>query len=70
MSNDLINSLKELTLEEKLEMAQFLWEDVAENQNLIKVPADHELILNERLEKIALNKTTFKNWEDLKSKYV
>ncbi len=69
MSTDILNSLKSLSLADKLEVAQILWDDVLEKQDMIPVSKEHEVILNERLTKMESGGTTFKKWSDVKSKY-
>ena len=69
MSTDILESLKSLSLADKLEVAQILWQDVVEKQDMVLVPKEHEVILNERLIKIEDGKTSFNKWSHIKSKY-
>ncbi|CAN1569744.1 Conserved hypothetical protein CHP02574, addiction module [Spirosomataceae bacterium] len=69
MSTDILDSLKLLSLADKLEVAQILWEDIVEKQDIVSVPKEHEVVLDERLMKIEDGKTSFNKWSSIRSKY-
>jgi hypothetical protein len=69
MSTDILDSLKFLSLADKLEVAQILWEDIVEKQDIVSVPKEHEVVLDERLMKIEDGKTSFNKWSSIRSKY-
>lgn len=69
MSTDILDSLKLLSLADKLEVAQILWEDIVEKQDIVSVPKEHEVVLDERLMKIENGKTSFNKWSSIRSKY-
>jgi|LakMenE18May11ns_1017448.scaffolds.fasta_scaffold8812946_1 hypothetical protein len=69
MSTDILDSLKLLSLADKLEVAQILWEDIVEKQDMVSVPKEHEVVLDERLMKIEDGKTSFNKWSSIRSKY-
>jgi hypothetical protein len=69
MSTDILDSLKLLSLADKLEFAQILWEDIVEKQDMVSVPKEHEVVLDERLMKIEDGKTSFNKWSSIRSKY-
>jgi hypothetical protein len=69
MSTDILDSLKFLSLADKLEVAQILWEDIVEKQDIVSVPKEHEVVLDERLMKIENGKTSFNKWSSIRSKY-
>lgn len=69
MSTDILDSLKLLSLADKLEVAQILWEDIVEKQDMVSVPKEHEVVLDERLMKIENGKTSFNKWSSIRSKY-
>jgi hypothetical protein len=69
MSTDILDSLKLLSLADKLEVAQILWEDIVEKQDMVSVPKEHEVVLDERLMKIEDGKTSFNKWNSIRSKY-
>jgi hypothetical protein len=69
MSTDILDSLKLLSVADKLEVAQILWEDIVEKQDMVSVPKEHEVVLDERLMKIEDGKTSFNKWSSIRSKY-
>jgi hypothetical protein len=69
MSTDILDSLKLLSVADKLEVAQILWEDIVEKQDIVSVPKEHEVVLDERLMKIEDGKTSFNKWSSISSKY-
>ena len=64
-----IKQLHKLPKQEKIFLAQMLWEDIAKEQNVDELPAEHKKILDERLEKIKSGKAKFKTWEEVQKKY-
>ncbi|MCF8304047.1 MAG: addiction module protein [Bacteroidales bacterium] len=64
-----IDDLKDLPLEEKIEVIQQLWEDVFDKQDRLQVPEAHKRILDNRLKQIENKEGTFKSWEEVISKY-
>jgi hypothetical protein len=46
-----------------------LWEDIVEKQDIVSVPKEHEVVLDERLMKIENGKTSFNKWSSIRSKY-
>ena len=66
MSNQILESLKGLSINEKLEVAQLLWEDIYTQQQSLLFPKEHDLILKERLSSPEIS---FKDWEEIKKKY-
>jgi putative addiction module component (TIGR02574 family) len=70
MTHTQLAELHNLPKKEKIELVQLLWEDIAKEQEYNLLPADHKLILNERLEKIARGKTSFISWEEVRRKYI
>ena len=64
-----IEELHKLSPNEKIELAQLLWEDLANEQSLTGLPLEHQQILENRLELINTGIGKFISWEDYKSKY-
>lgn len=58
--------LKEMTLQEKLDAMESLWEDLVRTPEAIESPAWHKEILDERLRKLKEGKTQFIDWETAK----
>jgi hypothetical protein len=56
-----------MTVEEKLQTMEALWESLSSNPGAVESPAWHEEELREREEKIASGESRFINWEDAKA---
>ncbi|MEI6277615.1 MAG: addiction module protein [Prolixibacteraceae bacterium] len=53
MTNSQMTELHKLSVEDKMEVVQSLWDDIAAEQSLEEFSEAHQKILNERLAKIA-----------------
>jgi putative addiction module component (TIGR02574 family) len=69
MTEQQIEELHKLSREEKIQLAQMLWEDVANEQDNDNLPEDHKEILEERLSRINKGEAKFRSWEDVRRKY-
>jgi hypothetical protein len=58
--------LKDMTLQEKLDAMESLWEDLVRTPEAIESPAWHKEVLDERLRKLKEGKTQFIDWETAK----
>lgn len=58
-----LKKLQQLSKEEKIEVAQMLWDDIAHNQNQLEIPQEHKRILDQRLDKIKTGDGKFKSNE-------
>ncbi len=59
--------LNEMTVEEKLQAMEALWEDLSRNADLLETPAWHEEILLERERQLATGEASFIEWEQAKA---
>lgn len=59
--------LEDMTIEEKLELMEALWEDLTRNAEAFESPAWHEEVLRERKESIAKGESKFRDWEEAKA---
>jgi hypothetical protein len=59
--------LKDMTLHEKLEALEALWEDLARNAGSVESPGWHKEILEERSQKVADGRARFTDWEQAKT---
>ena len=59
--------LKDMTLQEKLEAMESLWEDLARTPEAVESPAWHKDILDERRQRLAEGKSRFIDWETAKA---
>ncbi len=70
MEKQELESLQNLSWDEKFSLIQMLWSDIAGENDKLQIPENHKAILNKRLERIVEGKATFKNWDDIRSKYI
>jgi hypothetical protein len=59
--------LDEMTVTEKLQMMEVLWEDLSRNADLIESPDWHRDVLDERERRIATGEARFSDWEQAKA---
>jgi hypothetical protein len=59
--------LKDMTLHEKLEALEALWDDLVRDEGAIVSPKWHKDILVERSQRIAEEKSHFTNWDSAKA---
>ncbi len=55
-----------MTVEEKLQAMEALWEDLSRNAELFESPAWHEEVLIERERQVATGEASFMEWEQAK----
>ncbi len=59
--------LNEMTVSEKLQAMEALWEDLSRGSDTLISPEWHSDILEERERRIASGDATFTNWEQAKA---
>lgn len=59
--------LNDMTVSEKLQLMEALWEDLTRNAEAIESPEWHREILEERERRIASGKVQFSDWEQAKA---
>jgi len=59
--------LNEMTLEEKLQAMEALWDDLSRDPETLESPAWHEDVLRERQERLAAGEADFVDWEQAKA---
>jgi hypothetical protein len=59
--------LKDMTIKEKLEILEALWEDLARNAQSVKSPDWHKKTLEERSQRVAQGTARFTDWETAKA---
>ena len=59
--------LSEMTLEEKLQAMEALWDDLSRNSDILESPSWHEDILRERQQRLADGEASFMDWEQAKA---
>ena len=70
MTQTKLKELLELSKEEKIELVQTLWDSIADEKSIEPVSDKHKEILQERIKRINSGRAKFKNWEDIKSRYL
>ncbi|HEV7667724.1 MAG TPA: addiction module protein [Thermoanaerobaculia bacterium] len=59
--------LSEMSVEEKLQTMEALWEDLSRNAALLESPAWHDEVLRERDRQIEAGEASFMDWEQAKA---
>ena len=59
--------LHEMTLTEKLQLMEALWEDLSRNAGALESPDWHREVLEERERRIASGEARFSEWEAAKA---
>lgn len=59
--------LSEMSIEEKLQAMEALWEDLSCNAAALESPAWHEEVLCDRDRRIEAGETSFMDWEQAKA---
>jgi len=64
-----ISELHKLSVKDKMEVVQTLWDDIAEKQAITDIPETHKKILDERLHLISSGQAIFKPWSEVQQKF-
>ncbi len=67
------HNLKEiltLSKDERLELMEVIWDSLNEEMQDSEIPDWHKEILDERLKKIEKGEARFKDWDEIKKKYM
>jgi hypothetical protein len=59
--------LKDMTLHEKLEALELLWEDLARSAQSVESPDWHKETLEERSQRVAQGEARFTDWDKAKA---
>jgi len=60
--------LDKMSVEEKFQAMEALWEDICKSSEVVPSPKWHEKILKNREEAVNRGDDEFKDWEDVKNK--
>jgi putative addiction module component (TIGR02574 family) len=66
MATDL-NDILKLSIDERLEIIEKIWESIEQNDEVDKIPEWHRKILEERFKKHKNNILAGKSWEEVKT---
>ncbi|MCX6350665.1 MAG: addiction module protein [Bacteroidetes bacterium] len=69
MTKTQLAELHKLSVKDKINLVQTLWEDIAKEQSLTDLPVAHKKILDARLQKIYSGEAEFKSWGEVQAKY-
>ena len=61
-------SLENLTLAEKIQLVERVWDDVCRESGNVRSPEWHRAILEERTRRLADGKATVSSWADAKDR--
>jgi len=64
-----LDGLHKLSVKDKIKVVQTLWDDIAEEQSIDTLSAEHKKILNQRLQKINSRDGVFISWTDIQAKF-
>jgi putative addiction module component (TIGR02574 family) len=70
MKSDLLEDLKTLTVAERIELAEAIWDTVAEDAgvDVLAVSEDHRQELDRRLEDLEENPSAGSSWEEVRTR--
>jgi predicted nucleotidyltransferase len=60
--------LSELSLAQKLDLMEAIWDDLTKHEKILESPYWHEPILKDREEALSAGKATVSNWEEAKDR--
>lgn len=69
MQNPRLKEIHNLSRNGKIKLVQKLWDEIAEEQESLKVPKEHIKLLRKRIEKLDNGTLKTKNWDEVKRKY-
>ena len=70
MNSTDINKILRLSRKDKIKLLQTLWNDIAKEQKKTDIPQEHLEILDKRIQKLERGKMKFRNWDEVKKKYL
>ena len=60
--------ISRLSLAQKLNLMESIWEDITQDESAIESPAWHEKVLKDREDALASGKANFSDWEKAKER--
>jgi putative addiction module component (TIGR02574 family) len=64
-----MNELHKLSVKDKIKVVQTLWDDIAQEQAIDTLSAEHKKVLEERLRKIDSGEARFIPWSEIQTKF-
>ncbi len=69
MTKSQISEIHNLPTNDKIRLVQDLWDDIAKENSLETISAEHKAILDERIDKLNSGTASFKRWSEVQAKY-
>ncbi len=69
MTKQQLKEILNLSKEEKIELVQALWDDIASDKSEHLIPKEHKKLLEQTLRRITEGESQFKEWNEIKEKY-
>ena len=60
--------LSQLTLDQKLDLMEAIWDDLSRDEKTLESPAWHEEVLRDREKALAAGKISVSDWEEAKDR--
>ena len=60
---------KPISVREKINLVQNLWDEITAEEEFVEMPIEHSKILDERLQSIENGHANFVSWNEIKNKY-
>lgn len=61
-------SLSQLTLAQKIDLMETIWDDLTKDERILESPAWHEEILKDREKALITGQATVSDWEEAKER--
>lgn len=61
-------SVEKMSIEEKIQIMETIWDDLCKNADRISSPPWHEKVLNDRENRISNGEDVFDDWQSAKKK--
>ena len=68
MNKDIMGEIKNLSVSERIELVEEIWDSVAQNPEEIKLQEEQKQILDRRLDSYSKNKQTGSSWSEVKKR--
>lgn len=70
MDSQIIKVILNLSKEERLDIIDAIWLSLNEELQNSEIPEWHKNILDERINRLKTGESVFRDWEDIKKKYI
>ena len=70
MDSQILKVILNLSKEERLDIIDAIWLSLNEELQNSEIPEWHKNILDERIKRLKTGESVFRDWEDIKKKYI